>query len=61
LFDPHDPADAAEKVTLLLKDKELGRILATNARNAALSKYTYKVRARTLLELLNNISIQERY
>jgi glycosyltransferase involved in cell wall biosynthesis len=61
LFDPHDPADAAEKVTLLLKDKELGRILATNARNAALSKYTYKIRARTLLELLNNISIQERY
>jgi glycosyltransferase involved in cell wall biosynthesis len=60
LFDLSDPADAAEKVTLLLKDKELGKILATNARNAALSKYTYKVRARTLLELLNNISIQER-
>jgi len=61
LFDLSDPADAAEKITLLLKDKELGKILATNARNAALSKYTYKVRARTLLELLNNISIQERY
>jgi glycosyltransferase involved in cell wall biosynthesis len=60
LFDLSDPADAAKKVTLLLKDKELSKRLASNARNTALSKYTYKVRARTLLELLNNISIQER-
>jgi glycosyltransferase involved in cell wall biosynthesis len=60
LFGLSDPADAAEKVTLLLKDKELGKRLATNARNTALLKYTYKVRARTLLELLNNISSRER-
>jgi glycosyltransferase involved in cell wall biosynthesis len=55
LFDPFDPADAARKVVLLLKDKELGKRLASNARNTALSKYTYRARARTLLELLNNI------
>jgi glycosyltransferase involved in cell wall biosynthesis len=55
LFDPFDPADAARKVVLLLKDKELGERLASNARNTALSKYTYRARARTLLELLNNI------
>jgi glycosyltransferase involved in cell wall biosynthesis len=61
LFDPLDPADAARKVMLLLRDKELGEKLASNARNTALSKYTYKVRARTLLELLNNISSRERY
>ena len=52
LFDPFDPADAARKVVLLLKDKELGERLASNARNAALSKYTYRARARILLELL---------
>jgi glycosyltransferase involved in cell wall biosynthesis len=52
LFDLNDPADAAEKITLLLKDKELGKGLATNARNTALSKYTYRSRARNLLELL---------
>jgi glycosyltransferase involved in cell wall biosynthesis len=55
LFDPFDPADAARRVVLLLKDKELGKRLASNARNTALSKYTYRARARTLLELLNNI------
>jgi glycosyltransferase involved in cell wall biosynthesis len=55
LFDLSDPADAAEKVTLLLKDEELGKRLASNARNTALSKYTYRARARTLLELLNSI------
>jgi glycosyltransferase involved in cell wall biosynthesis len=55
LFDPFNPADAARKVVLLLKDKELGKRLASNARNTALSKYTYRARARTLLELLNNI------
>jgi glycosyltransferase involved in cell wall biosynthesis len=55
LFDPFDPADAARKVVLLLKDKELGERLASNARNTALSKYTYRARARTLLELLNSI------
>jgi glycosyltransferase involved in cell wall biosynthesis len=55
LFAPFDPADAARKVVLLLKDKELGERLASNARNTALSKYTYRARARTLLELLNNI------
>jgi glycosyltransferase involved in cell wall biosynthesis len=55
LFDPFDPADAARKVVFLLKDKELGERLASNARNMALSKYTYRARARTLLELLNNI------
>ncbi len=52
---PFDPADAARKVVLLLKDKELGKRLASNARNTALSKYSYRARARTLLELLNNI------
>jgi glycosyltransferase involved in cell wall biosynthesis len=55
LFDPFDPADAARKVVLLLKDKELGERLASNARNTALSNYTYRARARTLLELLNSI------
>jgi glycosyltransferase involved in cell wall biosynthesis len=55
LFDPFDPADAARKVVLLLKDEEMGKRLASNARNTALSKYTYRARARTLLELLNNI------
>jgi glycosyltransferase involved in cell wall biosynthesis len=55
LFDPHSPADAARKVSLLLRDKELGDWLASNARNAALSKYTYRARARALLELLNSM------
>jgi glycosyltransferase involved in cell wall biosynthesis len=59
LFDPHSPADAARKVSLLLGDKELGDRLASNARNAALSKYTYRARARALLELLNGMGRQK--
>jgi glycosyltransferase involved in cell wall biosynthesis len=60
LFDPLDPADAARKVMLLLRDKELGEKLASNAKNTALSKYTYRARARTLLELLNTVSRRKR-
>jgi len=56
LFDPLDPADAARKVMLLLRDKELSEKLASNAKNIALSKYTYRARARTLLELLKTLS-----
>jgi glycosyltransferase involved in cell wall biosynthesis len=60
LFDPLDPADAARKVMLLLRDKELSEKLASNAKNAALSKYTYRARAHTLLELLNTVSRRKR-
>jgi glycosyltransferase involved in cell wall biosynthesis len=60
LFDPFNPVDAAQKVMLLLKDKELCERLASNARNTALSKYTYRARARTLLELLNTVSRRKR-
>jgi glycosyltransferase involved in cell wall biosynthesis len=60
LFDPLDPADAARKVMLLLRDKELGEKLASNAKNTALSIYTYRARARTLLELLNTVSRRKR-
>jgi glycosyltransferase involved in cell wall biosynthesis len=60
LFDPFNPVDAAQKVMLLLKDKELCERLASNARNTALSKYTYRARAHTLLELLNTVSRRKR-
>jgi glycosyltransferase involved in cell wall biosynthesis len=56
LFDPLDPADAAGKVMLLLRDKELSEKLASNAKNTALSKYTYRARARTLLDLLKTLA-----
>jgi glycosyltransferase involved in cell wall biosynthesis len=58
LFDPLDPADAARKVMLLLRDKELSEMLASNAKNAVLSKYTYRARARTLLDLLKTLAVE---
>jgi spore maturation protein CgeB len=41
---------------LLLRDKELSEKLASNAKNTALSKYTYRARARTLLDLLKTLA-----
>jgi len=55
LFNPSDPADMADKMRQLLDNPKLGRRLAEKAYSDALGNYTYRMRARKIKSILEDI------
>ena len=53
LYNRHDPKDMAVKITLLLNNPQLARKIARHAWEDALNKYTYRMRALKIIQLLN--------
>ncbi|MEM2571265.1 MAG: glycosyltransferase, partial [Thermoproteota archaeon] len=56
LFAPSDPADAAQQISKLLDDPQTCRNLATEAYVTVKNNFTYKIRAKKIVQLLLSMS-----
>lgn len=52
LFEPSNPVDAAEKIETLLRETELSSRIAEEAYKTAKDNFTYRTRARKILQIL---------